>query len=204
MRSSVEENDPEVVEMRSTGIIGLDFQLDGGFPVGTSIVVYGDPLSGLEKIAKQFWMADKTGASSYLMIDGKAEEGMTPVKDTNPATIISMMKGNRVVVDSLSTIILNNDVNAVVELIINMSTDALKNGGNVLFVVYEGLHSPFEEMKIMRAVDIFVKLANYMHGNEIERRLAIHKIPFVDTPTRTFRYDLVSEGVELSTTSRVA
>ena len=204
MKQSIEETGHEAVEMRSTGITGLDFQLDGGFPVGTSVVVYGNPLSGLEKMAKQFWLADKTGASSYLMIDGKVEEGMTAVKDTNPASILSLMKGNRVVVDSLSTIILNNDIDAAVELITNRSAGPLKNGGNVLFVLYEGLHSPLEEMRIMRAVDIFVKLTDYMHGNEIERRLAIHKIAFVDTPSRTFRYNLVSEGVELSTTDRVA
>jgi len=204
MKQSIEESVHEGVEMRSTGISGLDFQLDGGFPVGTSVVVYGNPLSGLEKMAKQFWMADKTGASSYLMIDGKVEEGMTAVKDTNPASIISMMKGNWVVVDSLSTIILNNDINAAVELITNGSAETLKNDGNVFFVLYEDLHSPLEEMRIMRAVDIFVKLTDYMHGNEIERRLAIHKIPFADTPSKTFRYNLVSEGMELSTTNRVA
>jgi len=43
---------------RSTGIVGLNLLLDGGFPLGTTVMIYGTPLAGVDLAAMQFWKVD--------------------------------------------------------------------------------------------------------------------------------------------------
>jgi len=40
---------------RSTGINGLNLLLEGGYPEGTIVMIYGTPTSGLDVAAHQFW-----------------------------------------------------------------------------------------------------------------------------------------------------
>jgi len=68
---------------RSTGISGLDLAMEGGFPVGSTILVQGSPLTGLDLLARQFWRADTT-TGTYLMIDGEVEPGMTDARGSPP------------------------------------------------------------------------------------------------------------------------
>gem|GEM_PF-4072110 len=37
---------------RSTGIVGFNLLLDGGFPEGSLVMVYGSPLSGVDLAAQ--------------------------------------------------------------------------------------------------------------------------------------------------------
>ena len=46
------------VKKRTTGIVGLNLLLDGGFPEGTLIMIYGTPVAGVDLSAKQFWRAE--------------------------------------------------------------------------------------------------------------------------------------------------
>lgn len=187
---------------RSTGITGLDFQLGGGFPVGTSIVVYGNPLTGLDRFAHQFWKADGND-SSYLMIDAMPEEGMIQVDDLHPETLKQQMTGDRVIIDSLSSIIMEIGIEEAAHFITKGIDDLRKKGTNVMFILYRDVHSPFEEMRVMREAEIFMSLREEAHQNEIERKLTIHKIPSMDVPSRVFPYLIRNDGIELSTTDRV-
>lgn len=196
------EEEEEVWEKRSTGISGLDFQLGGGFPIGTSIVIYGNPLTGLDKIARQFWKADDN-ESSYLMIDAMPEEGMIEVKDLNPENLKQLMTGDRIVIDSLTSLILEHGIEAAAHFITKGIEDFRKKGTNVLLIMYNDVHSPLEEMRIMREAEIFISLREEAHQNEIERKMTIHKIPSMDVPSRLFPYLIRNDGVELSTTARV-
>ena len=66
-------------DRRTTGVTGLDFPLDGGFPTGTSIIVYGHPLSGVDLMAKQFWKPESDESKEegiYLVLDEDPESGM--------------------------------------------------------------------------------------------------------------------------------
>jgi KaiC/GvpD/RAD55 family RecA-like ATPase len=187
---------------RSTGISGLDFQLGGGFPIGTSIVVYGNPLTGLDRFARQFWKADGND-SSYLMIDAMPEEGMIEVKDLQPENLKTLMKGERIVIDSLSSIIQEKGIDEAAHLITKGIDGLRKNGTNVMFILYRDVHTAFEEMRVMREAEIFISLREEAHQNEIERKLTIHKIPSMDVPSRVFPYLIRNDGIELSTTDRV-
>ena len=52
---------PEIgrAKRRTTGIVGLNLLLDGGFPEGTLIMIYGTPVAGVDLAANQFWKARK-------------------------------------------------------------------------------------------------------------------------------------------------
>ncbi|WOF15720.1 hypothetical protein F1737_02950 [Methanoplanus sp. FWC-SCC4] len=188
---------------RSTGVVGLDFQLGGGIPKGKTVIIYGDALSGCDRFAHQFWLADKSGESTYFMIDGKCEEGMIPAGDLSIEEIQSGMKGNWVVVDSLSSIIEKYGIKEAVSILTKGSEAILNSGGNIMMTLYRGIHSPQDETKIMRSADIFISLTDLMHGSEIERTLAINKIPGEDVPRRAYPYNIMADGIELSTTARV-
>ena len=187
---------------RSTGIAGLDFQLGGGFPEGTSIVVYGGALTGSDRMARQFWQSDER-ESWYFMIDSFVEEGMIDVLGTKPEELIQSMKGERIVVDSLSSIILEEGIDVALRLLTEGVGPLKEAGGNAMFIMYDGLHTRMEETRVMRAADVFITLLEEFHGYTIERKLIINKLLFSDVPSRIYPYNIMDYGLELSTTARV-
>jgi KaiC/GvpD/RAD55 family RecA-like ATPase len=195
---------PEIhkTERRSTGINGLDFALDGGIPKGTSLLLSGQPLSGLDLMAKQFWKTeDETGC--YLMLDSVAEEGMVDVREAGIADLPKKMTSTRNVVDSLSSVVLRHGIDAAVSLMTRDSRTIYGQGNNILFIMYKGLHTPVEEMRLERAADICMELRQDIQGNEIVRSLAILKMQGGAVPDRLIPFLVTDKGLELSTTSRV-
>lgn len=189
---------------RSTGIGGLDFLMDGGFPAGESIVVYGTPLTGVDLMARQFWKPlDSQEEGSYLMLEGEPGEGMIDARKIPLGELGRYMKGQRIVIDSLSRIILKEGIDRVIEFIKNDVRAILEKDGNVMMVLYSNVHPPMEEYLIMRATDIFVELRENILGNEIERTFVIHRIKGAATPQRVTPFLISEKGLELSTTTRV-
>jgi len=187
---------------RSTGIAGLDLALDGGFSPGTRIVIAGSPLSGLELLAQQFWQEGE-GAGAYLMLDTASGEHMIDARGMDPAAMAAAMAGEKVVVDSLSTLVAAWGIDTAVRFLLEETRPIVEGGANIVYLVYTGVHSPAEEARIMRAADVFISLRQQVHGNEFERTLAIEKLKGSDVPQRVVPYHIVAEGLELSTTSRV-
>ena len=191
----------------STGIIGLDYQLGGGFPAGSVIVIQGSPVSGIEKIAEQFWKADEetTGSedSWYLISDSSPSVGMTPVKPEEMGDALSESPGKRYVVDSLSSVIRKDGVDAAISIVKNNGVMIAQDGGNIMFLLYDGVHAPEDEITIIRHADVYIHLIEERHGNEIERKMEIGKLKGRDVPSRLFPYNITEEGIDLSTTARV-
>lgn len=187
---------------RSTGIAGLDLVLGGGFSPGTRIVIAGSPLSGLELLAQQFWQTGD-GAGTYLMLDTVPGENMTDARGMDSAAMAAVMEGERIIVDSLSTLITAWGIDAAARFILEDTREIIAGGTNVIYLLYTGLHNPSEEARIMRAADVFISLREQVHGNEFERTLAIEKIKGADVPQRVIPYHIIAKGLELSTTSRV-
>jgi KaiC/GvpD/RAD55 family RecA-like ATPase len=186
---------------RSTGIAGLDLALDGGVPPGTRIVISGSPLSGLELLSQQFWRAG--GAGAYLMLDAVPLEGMVDARGMNPAALAGAMQGERIVVDSLSTLIAAWGIDAATRFVLEDTRGIIEGGANIVYLLYTGLHNPLEEARMMRAADIYMTLRHQVHGNEFERTLAIEKLKDANVPQRVIPYHIIAKGLELSTTSRV-
>lgn len=187
---------------RSTGIAGLDLTMDGGYLQGTSIVILGTPLSGIDHMARQFWSVERDSAS-YLMIDGEIEPGMSDARDITPQNLLTECKGDRVVVDSLSSIILRYGFDEGISCMASAKEEVCSRNGNIMFILYAELHKTQEEIRILRMADVVVELKEVIFMNEIERQLAVHKVKNMAVPKRLIPFNITEKGIELSTTSRV-
>ena len=75
------------VKKRTTGIVGLNLLLDGGYPEGTLVMMYGTPVSGIDLAAMQFWKAEGGEEGTYFMNDGDVEVGMIDATDLHPGIV---------------------------------------------------------------------------------------------------------------------
>jgi len=191
------------VKKRTTGIVGLNLLLDGGFPEGTLIMIYGTPLAGVDLASKQFWQAEGGEEGTYLMNEGDIEVGMIDATDLHPEMYIPQMAGGRIVVDSLSTIIIKYGIEEALKFLRKTREEMRKRGANMLFVVYTDIHTPMEMTRIMRAADLVIEFKTNIHQAEIERTLAVHKIKDAAAPERLLPFKITDKGIEASTTSRV-
>jgi KaiC/GvpD/RAD55 family RecA-like ATPase len=187
---------------RNSGIVGLNLLLDGGFPEGTIIMVYGTPIAGVDLAAMQFWKVEGE-EGTYLMNDGDIELGMINVTDLHPEMYIPQMAGGRIVVDSLSTIIIKYGIEEALKFLRLAREETKKRNANMMFVVYTGIHAPVEMTRIMRAADIVIEFNTEIHQAEIERTLAVHKMKDAASPRRLLPFIITENGIEASTTSRV-
>jgi KaiC/GvpD/RAD55 family RecA-like ATPase len=187
---------------RSTGIVGLNLLLDGGFPIGTTIMIYGTPLAGVDLAASQFWKIDGE-EGTYLMNDGDIESGMIDASELHPEMYMTQMAGSRIVVDSLSTIIIKYGIEEALKFLRLAREEMRKRGANIMFVVYSGIHEPVEMTRIMRAADIVIEFGSEVHQSEIERTLAVQKMKDGASPRRLLPFIITDNGIEASTTSRV-
>lgn len=190
---------------RSSGIVGLDPVIDGGFPYGTVIVVMGSPVSGVEHFARQFWEAGEGNGEkgAYVMIDGDIEPGMVDAKHLPTENILPLLEGERVVVDSLSGLILKHGIDSAFICITAAKKHCRSTGANVIFTYYNGLHTPVDNLRVTRTADVLIELKELFTANEIERQLMVHKIKGMTIPKRLIPYNITEKGIELSTTSRV-
>ncbi len=193
-------------QRRTTGVTGLDFPLEGGFPVGTSIIVYGHPLSGVDLMAKQFWKpesAEEGEKSVYMVLDEDPLEGMIDAKGLSLKDISDAMEGDRIIIDSLSRIMLIHGNEKALEFMRNEVKAVLNKGSNVMLTLYKDLHKAEDTILLMRSADIFIELDEKIQGNEIERTFWIRKIKGQKVPQRVIPFLITEKGLELSTTSRV-
>lgn len=191
---------------RTTGLVGLDLALDGGVPKGSTILASGTPLNGLDLFAAQFWKGDPEAPEEdgcYLMLDAEPAEGMDDVRGVEPERLPGLMHGQRVVIDSLSSVILEHGVRAALALAGKASAFAAEHEANVLFLLYAGVHSAEEEILLIRAADGFLKLEQSVEGTEVDRTMGVFKMKGLDLPNQLVPYNITAEGLELSTTKRV-
>jgi len=204
VKSHIQDTPPSgKVRKRTTGIVGLNLLLDGGYPEGTLIMIYGTPVAGVDLSAKQFWQAEVGEEGTYLINEGDVETGMIDATDLHPEMYIPQMAGGRIVVDSLSTIIIRYGIDEALKFLRITRETMRKCGGNLLFIVYTGIHTPMEMTRIMRAADLVIEFKTDIHQAEIERTLAVHKIKDAAAPQRLLPFIITDKGIEASTTSRV-
>jgi KaiC/GvpD/RAD55 family RecA-like ATPase len=187
---------------RSTGIIGLNLLLDGGFPQGTLIMVYGSPVSGVDLAALQFWKVEGE-EGTFFVNDGDIDVGMIDATDLHPEMYLPQMAGGRIIVDSLSTMIIKYGIDAALKFLRLSREEMKKRGANLMFVIYTGIHTPMEMTRIMRSADIVIELKSEYSQAMIERTLAVQKIKDAAAPERLLPFIITDHGIEASTTSRV-
>jgi KaiC/GvpD/RAD55 family RecA-like ATPase len=191
------------VKRRTTGIVGLNLLLDGGFPEGTLVMLYGSPVAGVDIAAYQFWKAEDGEEGTYLMNDGDVDVGMIDAAEMHPDLYLTQMAGKRIVVDSLSIIIAKYGIDVALKFLRNAREEIRKRNANLVFVVYTGIHHPMEMTRIMRAADIVIEFDTEVHQADIERTLSVQKIKDSAAPQRLLPFIITERGIEASTTSRV-
>jgi len=187
---------------RSTGIVGLDLLLDGGYPPGSIIMVYGTPLSGVDIAAQQFWKVEGE-EGTYMMNDGDTEVGMVDAMELHPEMYVQQMAGGRIIVDSLSTVVIKYGIDGALKFLHVARDEMRKRGANLMVIVYTDIHTPMEMTRLMRAADVVLELRSEPRQSEIERTLAVHKIKDAAAPQRLLPFIITDHGIEASTTSRV-
>lgn len=187
---------------RSSGVLGLDPVLDGGFPRGTTIIIMGSPLSGIDLMARQFWETEGE-EGVYLMIDSEIEEGMHDARTLPPDQLSPLYAGQRIVVDSLSSIILHHGIESALSCLLAARAEAAKSGGNIMFLYYTNIHPAQEEIRLLRLADVVIELKEVIFVTEVERQLAVRKVKNNQVPKRLIPFNITEKGIELSTTSRV-
>lgn len=188
---------------RTTGIVGLNLLLDGGFPVGTIVMIYGTPVAGVDLAAVQFWKAEGGEEGTYFINDGDADIGMIDATDMHPEMYIPQMAGSRIIIDSLSAIVQKYGIDGALKFLRLSREEMRKRGANLMFIVYTGIHSPMEMTRLMRAADVVIEFKTTIQQSEIERTLAVHKIKDAAAPQRLLPFIITEKGIEASTTSRV-
>jgi KaiC/GvpD/RAD55 family RecA-like ATPase len=153
-------------------------------------------------MAKQFWQAEGEEAT-YIMYDAEVEPGMLSGAGVKPDDIIPLLKGKRLVVDSIATLILEHGVDAGVNLVLRARDLVLSENANIMFVHYPDVLPPTAELKLIRTADVVIELKEVIFMNEIERQLAVHKLKGMAVPRRLIPFLISEKGIELSTTSRV-
>ncbi len=196
---------PEIgrAKRRKTGIVGLNLLLDGGFPEGALVMIYGTPVAGVDLAANQFWKGEEGEEGSYLMNDGDVEIGMIDATEMHPDLYLTQMAGKRIVVDSLSTIIVKYGIEVALKFLRHSREEMRKRNANMVFVVYTGIHLPIEMTRIQRAADIVIEFKTEISQSDIMRTLAVQKIRDAAAPQRLLPFIITDKGIEASTTSRV-
>jgi KaiC/GvpD/RAD55 family RecA-like ATPase len=188
---------------RSTGIVGLNLLLDGGFPEGTLVMLYGTPLAAVDLAAYQFWTGEDGEEGTNLMNGRDVGAGRVDATDMHPDHYLSRMGGNRIVIDSLSILIVKYVIDVALKFLHNARAEMRKRNANLVFVVYTGIHPPIDMTRIMRAADIVIEFGTEVHQADIERTLAVQKIKDSAAPQRLLPFIITDRGIEASTTSRV-
>jgi KaiC/GvpD/RAD55 family RecA-like ATPase len=188
---------------RTTGIVGLNLLLDGGFPEGTLIMLYGTPVAGVDLAAYQFWKAGEQEEGTYLMNDGDVDAGMIDATEMHPDLYPARMAGNRIVIDSLTILILKYGIEVALKLLRSARDEIRKRNANIVFVVYSGIHQPIDIARIMKAADIVIEFGTEIRQNDIGRTLVVQKVRGAAAPQRLLPFIITERGIEASTTSRV-
>lgn len=190
------------VRKRPTGIIGLNLLLEGGFPEGTLIMVHGTAVAGVDLAARHFCDCSQDETGTYIVpeeiLEGDRAEALL-----NPSRFLDLMRGTRIVVDSLSAIIERYGIEQTLYLLNLVKDDIRANGANLMFIVYSGVHTPMEMTRIMRFADVVIEFKTQVQQAEIARTLAVQKIKGGPVPRRLLPFIITDSGIEASTTSRV-
>lgn len=141
----------------STGINGLDLALEGGFIPGSSILVIGSATSGIERFAHQFWEIS-VESRDYFMIDGYLEDGMISAQEMSSSDIFLGFEGKGVVIDSLSTLIMKEGIDAVLSGVASCRDRIQAAQEHAFFTLYRGLHAPYNEILLFRLCDVVIEL----------------------------------------------
>jgi KaiC/GvpD/RAD55 family RecA-like ATPase len=215
------------MKLLKTGIAGLDEFLRGGLPPSVLLLV-GEPGSGIEVFAREvaFKRAHQTGVS-YLTLnktkDHIREEmsafrlDTTQLEDSGNWRFISpspnetieeivkkeISQRRSIVIDSLSDILLNVELDEVIHLLKTMSSQNRQILELHLVLLTKGMHGPKTETIIQHFADGVIEFTTTWGAEFVTRRMFIKKLGGAVTPIRSLSYLIGEKGITIETAIRI-
>jgi KaiC/GvpD/RAD55 family RecA-like ATPase len=128
---------------------------------------------------------------------------MVNVGDVHPDMYQEWLVGDRMVIDSLSSIVIKYGIDGTLRFLRQAREEIRETKANIMFLVYNGVHTPIEMTRLMRISDIVIEYKSEISQSDIERTLAVQKIRGAAAPQRLLPFIITENGIEASTTSRV-
>lgn len=233
----------------TTGIAGLDAQLGGGIPRGTTLLLLSEPGNGISLFCEQFagggldtgddvhfFELDRPTAgirqsvqSFIIRGDQKAQltlhDGYSPqfgkgqrTRDANalplpiaaafPAMLGSLQgqsaaRPYRVVVESLSSLVRDDNERQVVDFVRNLVYLGQEMGGLNLVCLVKGLHSPSLETQLRHVATGVIEFGAERKGFGIYNYLIVSKMIGIRDPVRILLWKETDKGLWFESTKRV-
>jgi archaeal flagellar protein FlaH len=204
----------------STGLAGLDAQLGGGIPPGTSHVVLGEPMNAVEQLAWHFAAAGSlTGAGcAFFTADATEAEvkaGVEAVggrKDrvhvvTLPYkgrwAIPDAKAGMRYVVDDFSAVIRNAGWSDAQGQLKRLKAQMRASGDNLFVLVTSALHADEENVLLRQWADGVLELGFDRQGFALYPYLKVTKMRGVPDSSRFILFRETERGLFMESTKRV-
>ena len=217
-----------LMELRKTGILGLDEFLRGGLPPSIVLLV-GSPEKGHEMFARQvaFFRSKKNGVTYFTVTKtpdaiktSMAAYGLDTIslekegkwkiislpKTFGPtkAAIINEIKKNRcVVLDSLSELLFYHDTKKVADLVNSMTDQNREIKELHLILLTKGMQDSKTEIALQHFADGVIKFEASWKSEGLVRNMLIQKMLGATVPTQSIPYSLDQKGLTIETSTRI-
>jgi KaiC/GvpD/RAD55 family RecA-like ATPase len=216
------------MELKKTGILGLDEFLRGGLPPST-VLLLGSPDKGHEMFARQVALfrskkvgvtyftvaktqdAIKANMEAYCMNtaahekEGKWKFIKLPKSLSSIKTaVIKEMKQNRsIVLDSLSELLLYNDIKEIAELTTALNNQNKKTQELHFLLLTKGMQDLKTEITLQHFAEGVIDFEAVWKADGLARNLMIQKMLGSTIPTQSVPYSLEEKGFVIETSTRI-
>jgi len=214
------------MKLLKTGIAGFDEFLKGGLPPEV-LLLTGEPGSGIDVFAQQvsYNRAHNTG-TSYIILNKSIEHireemagfkwGTTRLEESGSWRFLSpspkkiedtvdeeICQSRSIVIDSLSDVLLNDELEAAIDLIRSMSKQNREIHELHLVLLTKGMHDPRIETALQHFADGVMEFTTTSSTEFVTRRLFVKKLGGSVTPIRSLSYSIGERGITVETAIRI-
>jgi flagellar protein FlaH len=210
-----------------TGISGLDEFLLGGLPSNVFILI-GPPGSGIEVFARQIaYTGAEQSEVTYCTVARTAESvreemtdygwnilsqekaeawkfvNLSQVTSISPLILNEMKQNRRIVVDSLSELLLTHKLEEVIELINAMAAQNMESQELHFLLLTEGMHDSQVETSLQHFADGIINFNLNWEAEASSRRIMLKKMRGAMVPLRSLPYIIRKTGFMIETAIRI-
>jgi KaiC/GvpD/RAD55 family RecA-like ATPase len=220
-------NEGITMKQIKTGIVGLDYFLQGGLPPKV-LLLSGIPGSGNEIFARQIAYAQaKQKKVAYFTVSSTAEyvtedmlsygwdilplveNGNWKFLEINGGksfvdTVVNEMKQHRmIVIDSLSELLLKHKPEDVVDLLTAMALQNSSREEFQLLLLTEGMQTPQAETMMEHFAEGIIVFNTTWNADSVLRHILIKKMRGVTVPVKRLQYNITQKGFVIETATRI-
>jgi KaiC/GvpD/RAD55 family RecA-like ATPase len=210
-----------------TGISGLNEFLQGGLPSNVFILI-GPLGSGIEVFARQIaYTGVEQSGVTYCTVARTAESvreematygwdilslekaetwkflNLSQVTSISPLILNEMKQNRRIVVDSLSELLLTHKLEEVIELINAMTAQNIEAQELHFLLLTEGMHDSKVETSLQHFADGIISFSLNWEAETSSRRMMLNKMRGGIIPIRSLPYIIRKNGFIIETAIRI-